>query len=238
MELRIFSLISLRVLLEEEHKKALAKVLADLEDSRNSETKLRREMVQKSNEITALQQQLEESNENLQYAWRKIDSLGNQCEKAIDQQARITELTEDVKGLSSEIKSLKGERESLSQQLNESLAKLDEISQAQSALDKTQNLLGTVLAEKFNLEKKVQKLKEKSLAYRMEIEDYMTEYKYRTDSKIRVLEGNIQKAEAEICRLDALVEKIRLVLHKYHDIVTSCPDLNKLLLFLDGQDIQ
>ena len=91
MELRIFfSLISLRVLLEEEHKKALAKVLADLEDSRNSETKLRREMVQKSNEITALQQQLEESNENLQYAWRKIDSLGNQCEKAIDQQARIT----------------------------------------------------------------------------------------------------------------------------------------------------
>jgi len=227
-----------RVLLEEEHKKALAKVLADLEDSRNSETKLRREMVQKSNEITALQQQLEESNENLQYAWKKIDSLGNQCEKAIDQQARITELTEDVKGLSSEIKSLKGERESLSQQLNESLAKLDEISQAQSALDKTQNLLGTVLAEKFNLEKKVQKLKEKSLAYRMEIEDYMTEYKYRTDSKIRVLEGNIQKAEAEICRLDALVEKIRLVLHKYHDIVTSCPELNKLLLYLDGQDIQ
>ena len=30
-------------------------------------------------------------------------------------------------------------------------------------------------------------------------------------NQIRVLEGNIQKAETEICRLDALVEKIRLV---------------------------
>ena len=30
-------------------------------------------------------------------------------------------------------------------------------------------------------------------------------------AQIRVLEGNIQKAETEICRLDGLVEKIRLV---------------------------
>ena len=36
-------------------------------------------------------------------------------------------------------------------------------------------------------------------------------FEYHIFHQIRVLEGNIQKAEAEICRLDALVEKIRLV---------------------------
>ena len=43
----------------------------------------------------------------------------------------------------------------MSQQLRETLAKLDELSQAEPDLNTTQNLLGTVLTEKFNLEKKV-----------------------------------------------------------------------------------
>lgn len=227
-----------RVLLEEEHKSALEKVHSELEEARITETKLRREMSKKSNEISVLHQQLEETRANLEYSVRKIETLGEQCEKTIEQQSRITELTEDLRRFSNEVKTLEGEKASLSQQLRETLAKLDELSQAEPDLNKTQDLLGTVLAEKFNLEKKVQTFKEKSVAYRMETEDYMTEYKYRTDTKIRVLEGNIEKAEAEICRLDGLVEKIRLVLHKYHDVITSCPDLNKLLSFLDGQDIQ
>lgn len=54
---------------------------------------------------------------------------------------------------------MEGEKESLSQQLKESLAKLDELSQAQPDLNTTQEVLGKVLAEKFNLEKKVMKKK-------------------------------------------------------------------------------
>ena len=52
---------------------------------------------------------------------------------------------------------MEGQKESLSQQLKESLAKLDELSQAQPDLNTTQDVLGKVLAEKFNLEKKVRK---------------------------------------------------------------------------------
>ncbi|KAL9980992.1 hypothetical protein ACROYT_G009642 [Oculina patagonica] len=227
-----------RILLEEQHKSSLQKVMSQLEDSRLSENSLRREISRKNNQISALQQQLEESRNDLQHSFRKIDSLSEQCEKTIDQQARISELTADLRRFSDQVKTLEREKESLSQQLKESLATLDQLSQDQPDLNKTQDVLGKLLAEKFKLENKVQQLKEKSVAYRLETQDYMTEYKHRTESKIRVLEGNIQKAETEICRLDALVEKIRLILHQYHDVIRSCPDLSKLLSFLDGEDIQ
>ena len=58
----------------------------------------------------------------------------------------LQELTENIKQLSEEVKKLKGEKQSLTQQLNESLAKLG---------DQSQDGLGKVLEEKFNLEKKV-----------------------------------------------------------------------------------
>ena len=76
--------------MEEEHKSALTKVLAELEESRSCETKLHREMARKSSEITALKQQLEECKENLQYSWTKLESLGEQYEKTVEQQERIT----------------------------------------------------------------------------------------------------------------------------------------------------
>jgi len=224
--------------MEEQHKSSLQNLMSQLEDSKIRESSLRREISRKNQQISTLQQQLEESNNNLQHSFTKLDSLSEQCEKTIDQQTRIAELTADVQRFSDQVKTLEREKESLSQQLKESLSTLDQLSEAQPGVDKTQDVLGTLLAEKFKLENKVQKLKEKSVTYRMETQDYLSEYKCRTDSKIRVLEGNIQKAETEIFRLDGLVEKIRLVLHQYHEVTRSCPDLNKLLSFLDGEDIQ
>ena len=58
----------------------------------------------------------------------------------------LQELSEEIKHFSEEVRKLKGENESLSQQLKESYAKLDELSQ---------DSLGKVLEEKFNLQKKV-----------------------------------------------------------------------------------
>jgi len=217
-----------RILTEEEHKSALAKLTSELEDCRMSENKLLQENSSRCNKILLLQQQLKETTENLQQSWKKLDSLGEQYEDTFQQQNKIMELTDNIKQLSEEVKKLQGENQSLTQQLNDSLARLS---------DQSQDGLGEVLEEKFNLEKKIQTLKEKSLAYRLETQDYIAEYKYRTDSKIRVLEINIQKAEVEICRLDELVEKIRFVLHKHDDMVSSFPDINKLLSFLDGQDV-
>ena len=46
----------------------------------------------------------------------------------------------------------------MSQQLAESLATLDQLSKAQPDLDKTQDVLGTLLGEKFKLENKVIKI--------------------------------------------------------------------------------
>jgi len=224
--------------MEEQHKSSLQNLMSQLEDSKIRESSLRREISRKNQQISTLQQQLEESNNNLQHSFTKLDSLSVQCEKTIDQQTKIAELTADVQRFSDQVKMLEREKESLSQQLIESLSTLDQLSEAQPDVNKTQDVLGTLLAEKFKLENKVQKLKEKSVTYRMETQDYLSEYKCRTDSKIRVLEGNIQKAETEIFRLDGLVEKIRLVLHQYHEVTRSCPDLNKLLSFLDGEEIQ
>lgn len=65
------------------------------------------------------------------------------------------ELTADLRRFSDQVKTLEGEKESLSQQLTESLATLDQLSQAPPDLNKTQDVLGTLLAEKFKLENKV-----------------------------------------------------------------------------------
>ena len=65
------------------------------------------------------------------------------------------ELTEDLRRLTKDIKAMEVENESLSQQLKESLSKLDDLSQTQPDVNSRQNLLGTMLEEKFNLEKKV-----------------------------------------------------------------------------------
>ena len=65
------------------------------------------------------------------------------------------ELTEDLRRLTKDIKAMEIENESLSQQLKESVAKLDALSQTQPDVNNRQHLLGTMLEEKFNLEKKV-----------------------------------------------------------------------------------
>ena len=76
--------------LEKEHKSALENLQKELEDSRKSETSLRRELSKKSSELTSLQKQLEESRTNLEYTFRKVESLSEQYEKTIDQQAKVT----------------------------------------------------------------------------------------------------------------------------------------------------
>lgn len=233
-------LLKERIVLEERHRSSLDEVMLQLEESRKSETNLGREISRKNNQITTLQQQLEDSRNDLHHSFQKIESLSEQYEKTIDQQATVTGLTNDVLRFSEQVKTLQKEKDSLSQQLKESLDTLNQLSQISSKehdLNKTQDVLGKLLAEKFNLEDQVRKLKEKSVIYRLETQDHMTEYKCRTDSKIRVLESNIQRAETEMFRLDGLVQKIKLVLHQYDDVIKICPDLNKLLSFLDGEDI-
>ena len=76
--------------LEKEHKSALENLQKELEDSRKSETNLRRELSKKSSELTSLQKQLEESRTNLEYSYTKVESLSEQYEKTIDQQAKVT----------------------------------------------------------------------------------------------------------------------------------------------------
>ena len=76
--------------LEKEHKSALENLQKELEDSRKSETSLRRELSKKSSELTSLQKQLEESRTNLEYSYTKVESLSEQYEKTIDQQAKVT----------------------------------------------------------------------------------------------------------------------------------------------------
>lgn len=64
--------------------------MMQLEETRKSETNLGREISKKDNQITTLQQQLEESRNDLHHSFQKIESLSEQYEKTIDQQAKIT----------------------------------------------------------------------------------------------------------------------------------------------------
>ena len=49
-----------------------------------------REISRKNNQITTLQQQLEDSRNDLHHSFQKIESLSEQYEKTIDQQATVT----------------------------------------------------------------------------------------------------------------------------------------------------
>lgn len=75
--------------MEEQHKSSLQNLMSQLEDSKIRESSLRREISRKNQQISTLQQQLEESNNNLQQSFTKLDSLSEQCEKKIDQQTKI-----------------------------------------------------------------------------------------------------------------------------------------------------
>lgn len=87
---RVFSFSYLRrILTEEEHKSALAKLTSELEDCRMSENKLLQENSSRCNKILLLQQQLKETTENLQQSWKKLDSLGEQYEDTFQQQNKI-----------------------------------------------------------------------------------------------------------------------------------------------------
>lgn len=68
------------------------------------------------------------------------------------------ELANDVRRFSEQVKTLQNEKESLSQQLKESLDTLNQLSHVPSKepdLHKSQDVLGKLLAEKFNLEDQV-----------------------------------------------------------------------------------
>lgn len=68
------------------------------------------------------------------------------------------ELANDVRRFSEQVKTLQNEKESLSQQLKESLDTLNQLSHVSSKepdLHKSQDVLGKLLAEKFNLEDQV-----------------------------------------------------------------------------------
>jgi len=76
--------------MEEQHKSSLQNVMSQLEDSKIREGSLRREISRKNQQISTLKQQLEESNNNLQHSFRKLESLSEQCEKTINQHTKIT----------------------------------------------------------------------------------------------------------------------------------------------------
>lgn len=63
--------------------------MSQLEDSKICESSLRREISRKNQQISTLQQQLEERTNNLQHSFRKLESLSEQCEKTIVQQTKI-----------------------------------------------------------------------------------------------------------------------------------------------------
>ena len=77
------------MLSEQQYESSLQKMWKELEDSKTREAKLRREVSKKSSDISALQLELMESTENLQHSFQKIESLGQQFEKTIDQQDRM-----------------------------------------------------------------------------------------------------------------------------------------------------
>lgn len=75
--------------MEEQHESSLQNLMSQLEDSKIRESSLCREISRKNQQISTLQQQLEESNCNLQHSFRKLESLSEHCEKMIDQQTKI-----------------------------------------------------------------------------------------------------------------------------------------------------
>ncbi|XP_059511472.1 sperm-associated antigen 5 [Stegostoma tigrinum] len=134
----------------------------------------------------------------------------------------------------SEFLAMKEEVTSLKRQLQRSECEAEACREELTKLQTSGGVLDTNwLEEKVELHYQVRKLRE---AYVQKDND-MQELKVKMYNHKAILEENYQKAEAEVAKLDDLIEHIRIVLLSVPNVVASSVELRSLLVDL-GEDVE
>ncbi|XP_072446202.1 sperm-associated antigen 5 [Chiloscyllium punctatum] len=133
-----------------------------------------------------------------------------------------------------EFLAMKEEVTGLKRQLQRSECETETCREELTKLQTSGGVLNTNwLEEKVELHYQVRKLRE---AYVQKDID-MQELKVKMYNHKTILEENYQKAEAELAKLDDLIEHVRLVLLSVPNVVASSVELRSLLIYL-GEDIE
>ncbi|XP_032236503.2 golgin subfamily A member 6-like protein 22 [Nematostella vectensis] len=203
------------------------KLTRELETSQNNEAGLQCQLNGKSAEISNLKVALSNALESLAQSEEEV-------ERSWSQREELQLLKREHGRKCDAYRKLESEKEFVARQLAETLTRLDNLTAgSDGSAEALSDMPSKLLAEKHEIELKLMEVKEKFMDYRLRTESDINEYKLRASNNIFVLQGNLEKAEQEISRLDAVLERIRIILNKNQTNISSCPDLVKLKKFLD-----
>ncbi|CAH1801891.1 unnamed protein product [Owenia fusiformis] len=183
------------------------------------EVKFRQELVERKNEIA-------NKSKDLEYTKSKLESMADNVGHLVDQQSTIEKLSKELKSLQVLNSSLVAEKTQSVEHLEEALKRLDDVSKGSMCYVSE----GQYLREKHNLKKEINILRGKL----SEKGEYCDELSAKANKRMQLLDENWKKAEAEVYRLDELVEHIRQVLHAERNNLEGLKALEKLQRDLDG----
>ncbi|XP_038670675.1 sperm-associated antigen 5-like [Scyliorhinus canicula] len=149
-----------------------------------------------------------------------ILDFSKQMETNLKEHSEFLAMKEEVSGLKRQLQRWEIEAHACREQLNK-------MQSSDGAWDMNW------LEEKVELQCQVKKLRE---AY-IQKENDIQELKVKTYSHKAILEENYQKAEAELSKLDDLIEHVRIVLLSVPNVVANSVELRELLLEL-GEDVE
>lgn len=212
-------IIRLASIVEKASRLSIDEVNADNEELRQNIQRLQiveqdvvrkeKEVVRQKEVITTLEQRLENMAENL--------------ERFSDQESLIMSQKAELMDLRSQLRALEGEKQVLKDQVKEAVGRMSEKSQGGEG--------SSNITEVFNLKMKIQKLRDQLLKK----DDYYEELSNKATRRIKVLEENWRRAEAEVYRFDELIEIVEQTLTKRADLVTQHQELKYLQKIIQGQ---
>ncbi|XP_021364950.1 cingulin-like [Mizuhopecten yessoensis] len=216
-------IIRLGNIVEKASRLSIDEVNADNEELRQHIQKLQfveqevvrkeKEIVQQREAIVTLEQRLENMAENL--------------ERFSDQESLILTQKSELSELRSRLRTLEGEKKVFSNQVKEAVGRIKMLESSQGV----DSSASSSVAEVFSLKMKIQKLRDQLLKK----DEYYEELGNKASRRLKVLEENWRRAEAEVYRFDELMEIVGQTLTKREDLVSQHQELKHLQKLIRGQ---
>ncbi|XP_046554998.1 early endosome antigen 1-like isoform X2 [Haliotis rubra] len=178
--------------------------------------RLQQDRVAKTEELT-------EANKLVEELKNRIRDMGDRIIALSDYQFENKKMHQDMMQLMGDVKRLEGEKEILEEQLAHT----------------TPHHPGQVGNPGHSMQGQVISLKKKNqqlLIQLMEEKDRYQEMGSKAARKMKILEDNWKKAEAEVFRFDELVDSIQKILEDNREFISRNPELLLLMKVINGED--
>ncbi|XP_041349629.1 centrosomal protein of 290 kDa-like isoform X2 [Gigantopelta aegis] len=208
-----------------------------IQDLKGEDMVLRERIEQLESHTEHLQAEIVLKDAELSTASQDVARLQNRIKQMVtammdmsDQQSQIKKLKTEIECLMNQMKRVEGEKHIIAEQCEKLIQQLE---------TKADGHTGN-LAEVRSL-REVITLKKENNQLRMNLceeGDRYQEMVKRAARKIKILEDNWKKAEAEVFRFDELVETIQKMLEDNRAVIESNESLAKLLQIVSGEDVE